>query len=210
MAQTRGKTVHFTLGQPSELPKNKLPLEIDVFNKFQKIKEENVNRPTKHIAQELSENIVTLWKEKGNLPTVDIRWVQELVEDIYSRGRELLKIPKVRREKILAEMDTEDNCDKKGKRGRKGRKFESFDKLFDICPCKHDCRDDCNCPADLKVSAREFLFLVDQRTDRKMEIGEITNDWEESRERKEKKELFDQKEDIRQEKVREDKIKYRK
>ena len=102
MAQTRGKTCHFTLGQPSELPKNKLPLEIDVFNKFKKIKEENVNRPTKHIAQELSENIVTLWKEKGNLPTVDIRWVQEQVEYIYSRGRELLKIPKVRREKILA------------------------------------------------------------------------------------------------------------
>ena len=117
MAQTRGKTCHFTLGQPSELPKNKLPLEIDVFNKFKKIKEENVNRPTKHIAQELSENIVTLWKEKGNLPTVDIRWVQEQVEDIYSRGRELLKIPKVRREKILAELDTEDNCDKKGKKG---------------------------------------------------------------------------------------------
>ena len=47
-----------------------------------------------------------------------------------------------------------------------------------------------------------------------MEIGcvdeEITNEWEESRERKEKKELFEQKEDIRQEKVREDKIKHRK
>ena len=38
---TRRRTAHFLLGQPSDLPTNMLPLEVEVFNKYQKIKEEN-------------------------------------------------------------------------------------------------------------------------------------------------------------------------
>ena len=47
--QTRRRTSHFTLGQPSELPEGMLPLEVDIFNKFRKMKEDEVNAEKKKL-----------------------------------------------------------------------------------------------------------------------------------------------------------------
>ena len=43
--------------------------------------------------------------------------------------------------------------------------------MFDIATCK--CSGECNCPKYRKVPAAECAFLADQRSERKMMIGNI-------------------------------------
>lgn len=204
--QTRRRTSHFTLGQPSELPEGMLPLEVDIFNKFKKMKEDDVNAEKKEIAKILSEEVVALWKEKGNLPTVSVYSVQKKVEDIFERGRSILKIPIDRRGKLLDDMDREE-VEGETQKGRKRKKLDSLDNLLDICPCPHQSRESCGCPSAMKVAEREFPFLIDQRTERKMSITntdiKVTKAWTKLRVKKEKETKFKSQEDIRQETVRE-------
>ena len=78
-----------------------LPLEVDIFNRFKKVKEADVNAPNTSVALKVAEEVISLWKDRGNLPTLELRTVQEKVENIYSRGKDVLKIPKERRDKML-------------------------------------------------------------------------------------------------------------
>ena len=48
--QTRRRTGHWKLGQPADFSPNLLPLEVDVFNKFRKLREADQNKPTKELA----------------------------------------------------------------------------------------------------------------------------------------------------------------
>ena len=61
-AQTRRRSAHFALGQPSKLSDNSLPLEVDIFNKCKKMKEDNPNATQKSIASSLAEEIVEVWQ----------------------------------------------------------------------------------------------------------------------------------------------------
>ena len=204
---TRRRTAHFILGQPSDLPANMLPLEVDVFNKYQKIKEENPNLLAKEIAKKLSEEIVQLWKEKGNIPTVSTYSVQKMVENIQVRGKNILKIPKERREQLLTELEEEKSGEKNSVKGRKRKHFDLLDQLFDVASCKHKSREDCNCPAEKKVPNREFEFLSDQRSDRKMMISsvddKVTALWRQKEEKITRQETSQKKEKLRQENKRE-------
>ena len=110
---------------------------------------------------------------------------------------------------MLADLDTEeDEPDGVKGIGRKKKKLDTFEKLFDISPCKHLSREDCDCPASQKVPAREFSFLLDQRTERQLVIAsvdeKVTQAWQEAQQRKGKEEIFLKKEDTRQENVRKD------
>ena len=129
--QTRRRTIHFALGHPSELPVNMLPLETDIYNKFKKMKEENVNAPKKEVAKAIAEEVVAFWQDKGNLPTLAVYSVQLKVIDVYERGRNVLKIPRDRREKLLDEMDREEaGAGDENKIGRKKNKMDALDKHF--------------------------------------------------------------------------------
>lgn len=48
-----------------------------------------------------------------------------------------------------------------------------LDKLFDICSCKCENFDECNCPKKSKVPPIERPFLIDQRGNRIMGIGQV-------------------------------------
>ena len=186
-----------------------LPLEVDIFNRFKKRKEADVNAPNRSVALKYAEEVISLWKDRGNLPTLELHTVQLKVENIYSRGRDVLKISKERRDKMLADLDTEeDEPDGVKGIGRKKKKLDTFEKLFDISPIKHFSREDCDCPASQKVPAREFSFLLDQRTERQLVIAsvdeKVTQAWQEAQQRKGKEEIFLKKEDTRQENVRKD------
>ena len=181
-----------------------LPLEFEVFNQFKKLKEEDINCENKVIAENIAVQLIDLWKNKGNLPTEGLYSVQMKVEVLYKRGRNILKIPRERREKMF-DREEEEGI----KRGRKNTiKLETFEKLFDICTCKHMSREDCDCPASKKVHEREFPFIIDQRTERKMVISgvdePVTKAWENTRKKKESAEKFVEKEWSRQEFVREE------
>ena len=110
------------------------------------------------------------------------------VKEVYTRGQAMLKIPKERRDKMLSDLEKTEASVDNGR--RKKKKLDTFENLFDICPCKHISRDVCDCPASQKVPQREFLFLLDQRTDRKMIIfdvdGVVSKAWKQSNKRKEK------------------------
>jgi len=80
--------------------------------------------------------------------------------------------------------------------------------LFDISTCKHKIYEECVCPRDSKVAQREFDFLQDQRTQRKMCISDVdkkvTTAWEKYRLRKEKNILCVEQEEQRVDTVREE------
>ena len=206
IVKTRRRTAHFTLGQPADLPSNQLPLDVDIFNKFKKMKEDDIAALNKDIGVKIAEEVIAMWRDKGNLPTYEVKGVGVRVEKVYARGKDVLKIPKDRRDKMIAELDKEEDENKQV--GRKKKKIDTFEKLFDICPCQHLSREDCDCPASDKVAVREFSFLLDQRTDRKMVVSgvddEVSKAWESSRQRKEKSKKYEGKEDIRQETVKKD------
>ena len=68
VTQTRRRTAHFALSQPSDLPSNMLPLESDIFNKYRKMKEENSNATHKDMAKALAEEVMNFWESKGESP----------------------------------------------------------------------------------------------------------------------------------------------
>ena len=188
-AQTRRRTSHFILGQPKDIPNNYLPLEVDIFNYMKKRMDES-NSKIQFIAKEVANEVMILWREKGNLPTYALPIITSKVKKLYLRGRNILKIPKDRRDARFFELEGETG---KKNRGRPKKNIDTFEKLFDICPCTHMSRELCDCPASEKVPDREFCFLIDQRTERKMYIADIdknvTKVWMERNERKEKRKL---------------------
>ena len=66
----------------------------------------------------------------------------------------------------------------------------------------------CDCPRLQKVPEREFCFLIDQRTERKMYIADIdknvTKVWKERNERKGKRENYEKRHKLCLERIEED------
>ena len=91
------------------------------------------------------------------------------------------------------------------KKGRKKKNMDVLDQLFDICTCKHLTREVCDCPALKKVPEREYDFLMDQRSERKMFISKkdekVSLAWAKTREKKEKQAKFVEKKEERQKKI---------
>ena len=97
MALTRGKTSNpiFLARQTSELPRNVLPREIDIYNYLKFLK-----RPGHlliNIANSIAEEVVEIWTEKGNLPTISVKAVSKKIIGIHKRRKAFLKKPIERR-----------------------------------------------------------------------------------------------------------------
>ena len=151
-SQTRRRTAHFILGQPKDIPNNCLPLEVDIFNYTKKRMDES-NSQIQFIAKEVANEVMILWREKGNLPTYDLQTITKKVRKLYQTGKNILEIPKDRRDAMLVELEGETE---KKKRGRPKKNIDTFEKLFDICPCTHMSRELCDCPRLQKVPERVF------------------------------------------------------
>ena len=115
---TRGKTQHFILGQPSSLFANVLPYESEVFNYYKLLREEKKHEPVKSLAKLIAEEVVDLWREKGNLPTYQIKSVQSKIEDIIKRGNDILKIPIERRQSIMSEQTESEGNNSRGRKNK--------------------------------------------------------------------------------------------
>ena len=96
----------------------------------------------------------------------------------------------------------------KKKRGRPKKNIDTFEKFFDICSCTHMSRELCDCSVSEKVPDREFCFLIDQRTERKMYIADIdkkvTKVWMERNERKQKRENYEKRHKLCLDSIEED------
>ena len=84
-AQTRRRTSHFILGQPKDIPNNFLPLEVDIFNYMKKRMDES-NSKIQFIAKEVANEVMILWREKGNLPTYALPIITSKVKKTVSKG----------------------------------------------------------------------------------------------------------------------------
>ena len=149
--KTRRSSGHFAFGQPSVLPNGVLPLDLDVFNYYQYLrKEESTDKS--NTVRKIAQEVIDLWKEKGNIPTMGFKGVEKKVNGVLKRGNDLLKVPKDRRQKMADEME-ELESDRLSKPvsaniGRKKKLVnDTLTGLFDICWCKHISREDCSCPS---------------------------------------------------------------
>ena len=208
--QTRRRTQHFLLGQPSLFPQNQLPLEYEVFNHYKFLRDKETTEKGKapniqDIAKKVAEDICNLWISRGNLKTIELKSVVRRVETLLKRGNDLLKIIKGKRESLLTELENNENQKIIHK-----KKIDTLTDLFDISPCKHEDIDLCDCPKEKKVPKDEWEFMQDQRSARNLYIGSrdmnITNRWKRIREAMDKKLIRLTKETQRVDKLREDEI----
>ena len=140
MSLTRGQTCHYFIGQPSELPRNVLPRECDIFNYFRLLQGQlPKSTPVNEISDIIAKEIVQLWNEKGNLPTLSLVTVTDKVKELHTRGRNVLKTPRKRRKSTVHEP-------LEGVRasGRPSKK-DNFEGLFDICSCHCKSRNSFKC-----------------------------------------------------------------
>ena len=87
-AQTRKRTAHYLLGQPSDLVRNELPCDVDISN-YVKMKRLDISlkRPIDSIFKEIAEEVMELWEQKGNIPTMQYYSVFRRVKEVYTRAK---------------------------------------------------------------------------------------------------------------------------
>ena len=87
MALTRGKTSNpiCHAGLATELPRNVLPKEIDIYNYLKFL--QGQGQSLINIANSIAEEVVEIWTEKGNLPTITLKVASNRVIEIYKRGK---------------------------------------------------------------------------------------------------------------------------
>ena len=206
---TRRKTLHWKFGQPTELIHTELPLELDVYNYYKFLRNQESSRSqvtNDELASDIAAEVSALWTDKGNLRVISLQKVLDYTRNVIKKGNDLLKISLDRRQKLLESENID--CSEKKVKGRKAAKHDFLENLFDISTCKHKIYEECVCPRDSKVAQRDFDFLQDQRTQRKMCISnvdkKVTTAWEKYRLRKEKHILCVEQEEQRVDTVREE------
>ena len=143
------------LGHASQLPTNVLPKNCDIFKYFKYLDEQGLSKG--EIYDRITAEVIDIWSNKGNLPTIKQKSVRNKLETIIKKGQALVKTPYNRRESYMNSLQRNKNA-------------IIFECLFDICSCSHKTRNLCDCPLKSKVPETEWPFLVDQRTNRKMRI----------------------------------------
>lgn len=149
---------------PEKMKTNNLPTYEDVLRHYEWVRHEmkhsnNQEPQAKRISSEVVRAIIEIWK-RASIPTVTEVRVAQLLLTYCSQYRQLLKNYE-REPKSQSYLDKIHNFITKSAT------------LFDIASCK--CKDFgvCKCGKNKTVPARESSFLVDQRTVRRMAIGNI-------------------------------------
>lgn len=161
MNKTRKASRCCIFGNIEELKGNMLPTYKDVmkfynFVRYQlKIKMDTQKEPAiSDVAEIVAVRIETIW-HKASIATVSHKRIIQLIRAYHSKCKHLIKSWKRLPVDKKEVFQTNSN------------------KLFDVSSCK--CKEflQCNCPKKTKVPKEEQSFLADQRTDRKMVIGNI-------------------------------------
>ena len=163
----RSTDLNYVFGYPREMPPNILPTESDVVSHSLFLKRERIaskewkqNTPLGEIATKVTEDICELWSKTG-IPHFGTsnrgrEWVIKKTEKLITRSRDILKVPKERRNNVEL--------------------LEQWGALFDISQCPHrvkkqcDCPqcslphpENCNCLPEVRVPETWQGFLWDQR-----------------------------------------------
>ena len=111
MEGRRSTDLNYVFGYPRELPPNILPTESDVVSHSLFLKRERIaskewkqNTPLGEIATKVTEDICELWSKTG-IPHFGTsnrgrEWVIKKTEKLLTRSRDILKVPKERRNNV--------------------------------------------------------------------------------------------------------------
>ena len=103
-AQIRRSTSLFILGQPKDIQNNYLPLEVDIFNYMKKRMDES-NSQIQFIAKDVANEVMILWRVKGNLPTYALPIITSKVKKNVSKGEIYFEDTKNRRDAMFVELE---------------------------------------------------------------------------------------------------------
>ena len=153
-------------GLPQNLTEMNLPTYRDVMKHYTYVRLEHSNKMNSkeqpsvtEVATIVAKKLEAIW-QKAFIPTVFRTRIVQQVKNYHDKHRNLLKPYRTRKNNVNYKV-------------RIAKFQHEAESLFDICACK--CKEEavCNCPTELKVPKDEKAFLVDQRSSRKMIIGNI-------------------------------------
>ncbi len=144
--ETRQKVKDPVFGYPKWIRGDQLPTQLDVGQHFLFRKGNQRNAPNKEALHRTAEDLQQIWI-MACVPTIEQDSIKRKVERLVQKvGKSKAKKgPKVSSDELLG--------------------------LFDMCSCK--CEEGCcSCPSDKKTPEKEREFVKDQRSVRKMFIGQ--------------------------------------
>ena len=162
--KTRHSVNSSLFGAPCELKELQLPSYADIMRHYYWLRSEmDKNRdiylqPVDDLIKMVGEKVTEIWI-KASIPVASKRTINGKAKDYYNKCRSL--------EKSFNRTNVKETT------AREAFVRNAEASLFDIAACK--CRDlnTCSCDIVRKVPRREVKFLQDQRTVRKMFIGNI-------------------------------------
>jgi hypothetical protein len=152
-------------GAPCEISERVLPTYKDVLKYvlFEREKERNIIKSDpsiKQIVSVVTDKMIRIWNS-ASIPCVSIAAVTKRILKYYSEYQTLMKSIKSRKNVPSFKK----KCD--------NFKNNAETQLFDISACKCEKFENCTCSKEKKVPLLEQVFLSDQRTLRKMAIGNV-------------------------------------
>lgn len=162
MPKTRNETVCEIFGVAVELKLNVLPTYADIMKAYLwlRIKQKETNNGKDPSISEVSKELINILKNiwhRASLPVVSDQQILRIIKNYNDKYKSLKKnINAAYNKKCLEKL----NLFKKASQ-----------KLFDISACK--CKNFAKCQCTNKVPKSEREFLIDQRTNRKMFIGNL-------------------------------------
>ncbi|CAH0547286.1 unnamed protein product [Brassicogethes aeneus] len=179
---TRGRTTRCPLyGVGKPFNKNVLPTYEDILQQYLFTKNElkisgQLKEPTfAEVAKIVEPQLQEIWK-KASLPIISSERIMERIREYHNKYRELLK-PYKQRANVASYI-------------QKIEKFkEKSQGLFDIATCKCKCFEKCTCEKLKKIPVLEREFLLDQRSARKIMIGNVDSHTTRQMEKREKRKL---------------------
>lgn len=166
LVKTKSKIHCVVFGAPKDLSELVLPTYEEIMKCYlyikNDIKTQNNNKEpsVSEVSEIIANKLESLWL-KATIPVVSRTRVLQMIQTYHEKYRNILKPFKGRK--------VSNNYQIKLKKFRE----EASKKMFDISSCKCVEYSLCSCPKDRKVPERERVFLLDQRTERKMIIGGI-------------------------------------
>ena len=163
---TRNKLKCLIFGDAKELSNNVLPTFEDVMQYYlfvkHKLKPETTSKEpsVSSIAEIIAVDLEKVWL-KASIPVVSHTRVLQMIKTYHDKYRNILKSAKSR-----INIET-------FKKKLENFQSEAKNSLFDIAACKCVVLSLCNCEKSRKVPTIEQVFIIDQRTTRKMVMTSI-------------------------------------
>jgi hypothetical protein len=158
--KTRKSVEHSVFGIPQPLPTNQLPTSADVFRAYDYCLKFGSTSSLHERSSVVAEEVKQVYSS-ASIPTIEFDSIVKRVKRLVDKVKELGKYAKSK--KLCTTYQTS---------------VANFHSIFDVCTCS--CfekgvreRSECVCPLQQKIPLLEWDFWIDQKTERRMFIGNV-------------------------------------